>query len=125
MSYRKNGGKMPQIDRSLAKKAIKLAFFLALFMTIYINILKYELGWLYLGLYILEGLLFCAVFLLTRGFSKKPPSADDFSPDLTADELSRRIERAARRRELGLRLVYPLVTLSPVIMFDIVWATFF
>lgn len=44
MSYRKNNGNIPQIDRDLAKKALKLAFFLALFMTIYINILKYELG---------------------------------------------------------------------------------
>lgn len=117
--------KMPQIDGSLAKKALKLAFFLALFMILYTSMLKYELVWMYPIFYITEGVLFCAVFVLTRCFSKKPPSASDYPPDLSKDELSAKLSAAERRHSIGKELIYVLLPLSLVIIFDIVWVNFF
>lgn len=117
--------KMPQIDSSLAKKAIKLAFFLALFMILYMVMLKYGLVWMYPLFYIAEGILFCVVFVLTRCFSKKPPSASDYPPDMPKDELSAKLSAAERRHALGKELIYALLPLSLVIIFDIVWVNFF
>lgn len=116
---------MPQIDASLAKKAIKLAFFLALFMILYTSMLKYGLVWMYPIFYIAEGILFCVVFVLTRCFSKKPPSASDYPLDMPKDELSARLAAAERQHNLGKELIYALLPLSLVIIFDIVWVNFF
>jgi hypothetical protein len=118
-------GKMPVIDAKFAAKVFRLAFWFAAVMICYILVLKYEFAAGYLAIHISAAILICAVFLLTRGFSKKEPTAADFGGNLSPAELEEKIEKAKKNRETARSLLYPLIPLIAVVIFDLIWVTWF
>lgn len=119
--------KIPRIDigKELLSKVLRLALCLAAVMTVYVLILKYRLTAAYVGLYVVTGLVCCAVAVLTRGFSKKKLGEDDLPPGLCREEIEERLASAEKKRDIGVKLGYLLIPLAAVIMFDIVWVCFF